>query len=111
MHHNRSITVKFLRFITQQNIQDYVTSELGRVRKPRGVADNLILILTGIRISELLSLKLQNLKFEVGYMFVKGKGGHTCEIPIGLYLMVILITYPRYDETDLVFPGMREQGN
>jgi len=70
----------------------------------------LTLILTGMRISELLSLTWANVKIEQSYIFVKGKGGNEREIPIGSYLKEIFLTVPRYEESHLVFPGMLLRG-
>lgn len=63
------------------------------------------LILTGLRISELLSLTWQDYHMGERYIFIQGKGGHEREIPIGSLLQETLEKTPKYENCDLIFPG------
>ncbi len=111
-----------LSLVTPDMIDNYVTGQLSRGRKPRGVinkeelhnkedrAITLTLVLTGIRIGELLSLKWSNVNLNDGFIIVKGKGGHERIVLIGSLLREVLKDLPKYDETDLVFPGFRYHG-
>ena len=71
----------------------------------------LVLVLTGLRISELLSLKWQNVQIKDSVMIIRGKGGHDREVHLGKLVVDILKRQPTYNETDYVFPGMRIHGN
>ena len=73
-------------------------------------AITLTLTLTGMRINELLSMQWSSVKLPEGYIIITGKGGHERILLIGSLLREVLESLPKYDETNLVFPGFRYHG-
>ncbi len=58
------------------------------VKKPTGIRDTAMLELlyaAGLRVSELIHVKLQNINTEAGFVRVYGKGSKERVVPIGLY--------------------------
>ena len=56
------------------------------IRKPQGLRDKAIfelLYATGLRVSEVCSLKINDVNLEVGFIKVKGKGGRERIVPLG----------------------------
>ena len=47
----------------------------------------------GLRVSELVNLKLSNLKFDDGFIIVRGKGDKQRIVPIGSYAIELIIRY------------------
>jgi len=55
-------------------------------KEPRGYRDKAmleVLYATGLRVSELVSLRVRDLKLEVGYLECQGKGGKVRAVPLG----------------------------
>lgn len=78
------IWFKLPHFLTVEEVE----SLLGQPdeTKTRGVRDKAMLELlyaTGLRVSELVSLKLKNLNMEDGFLLCRGKGGKERIVPIG----------------------------
>lgn len=66
------------------------------VATPFAVRDTAIMELmyaTGLRVSETASLDLTNINWQVGYLWVRGKGEKERVVPIGLSAMMILKKY------------------
>lgn len=66
------------------------------IRDPLGFRDKTMLEVcyaTGVRVSELLSLKTENLNLELGLIRVSGKGGKERLIPLGDYALKFLREY------------------
>jgi len=110
---NRRLTAirQFFRFLLQEELVDSdPTRDLARARStaylpevlsidevdrllgapdcstPLGLRDKAMLELlyaTGLRVSELVGLKLQNLNLHVGYLMTRGKGGKERLVPLG----------------------------
>ncbi len=70
--------------LSQAEIEAMIMATLGK--KPQQIRDHAILELfyaSGMRVSELSGLKMENLNFEVGYVRCLGKGRKERVIPIG----------------------------
>jgi integrase/recombinase XerD len=85
------------------------TSEL------RGLRDRTmleVLYATGLRVTELVSLKRDNLQLNVGYLRVIGKGNKERIVPIGTHAIKWLQKYlsNRNDSNPYLFPG-KERGH
>ncbi len=70
---------------------------------------------TGIRVSELVTLKLNDVDTHMALIKVVGKGGRERQIPIGDYALATLITYLNYyrpklvkEPNDYLFPGRKK---
>jgi integrase/recombinase XerD len=66
------------------------------LKNRRGIRDRAILEVlygTGMRVSELVGLKLNDINFEVGFLKCKGKGGKERVIPLGKQAQVSLKRY------------------
>ncbi len=64
--------------------------------KPRGIRDKAmleVLYATGLRVSELVSLQLKNLRFDLGYLHCQGKGGKVRVVPLGRSALAALEQY------------------
>jgi len=73
--------------------------------KPRGLRDRALLELlysSGLRVSELCSLKLQSLDLESAFLRVSGKGSKERVVPIGREALNALIQYLRDGRPQLV---------
>lgn len=80
---------------------------LSKANGPLGVRDDAMLELlyaTGVRVSELVSLKIDEINLELGYLITKGKGNKERIIPIG---EVALMKLKRYllDARPLILKG------
>lgn len=72
---------------------------------PRGLRDKAmleVLYATGVRVSELISLKLSDLNLEVGYLRSYGKGGKERVIPLGAVAKGYLQDYLRQSRPKLL---------
>ncbi|MCB9772062.1 MAG: site-specific tyrosine recombinase XerD [Candidatus Omnitrophica bacterium] len=70
--------------LSQSEVDAIINASLGR--KPQLIRDHAILELfyaSGMRVSELIGLKVENVNFEVGYVRCLGKGRKERVIPIG----------------------------
>lgn len=75
--------------------------------KPRGLRDRALLELlysSGLRVSELCSLKLQSLDLESAFLRVSGKGSKERVVPIGQEALKALVHYLRDGRLKLVKP-------
>jgi len=79
------------------------------VNTKKGVRDRLILELlyaTGMRVSELVNIKLNQLNSQVGFVIVKGKGNKERIIPLGEEALYWIKQYLRENNVkDYLFPG------
>jgi integrase/recombinase XerD len=72
------------KFLTEQEVEKLLAQP--KVKNIRGQRDRAMLELlyaTGLRVSELVSLKLKDLNLEQGYVLCKGKGGKERIVPFG----------------------------
>lgn len=61
-----------------------------------------VLYATGMRVSELLALSLENINFEAGFILCFGKGSKERIIPVGKYALQALQEYLYYGRNELV---------
>ncbi|MFD2628375.1 tyrosine recombinase XerC [Oceanobacillus kapialis] len=79
--------------------------EINDFQKPTGQRDQAlieILYATGMRISECQGLRLQDIDFSIGTIFVRGKGRKERYIPFGRFAEVALETYINEGRTALL---------
>lgn len=70
--------------LSQAEVESIIAASAGK--KPQQIRDHAILELfyaSGMRVSELVGLKVENINFEVGYVLCRGKGQKERVIPIG----------------------------
>lgn len=70
--------------LSQPEVESIIAASDGK--KPQQIRDHAILELfyaSGMRVSELVGLKVENINFEVGYVLCRGKGQKERVIPIG----------------------------
>lgn len=83
------------------------------VNTKKGLRDRVILELlyaTGMRVSELVSLKLIQLNIPVGFVIVKGKGDKERIIPLGEEVIYWLKKYLQNNKLkDFLFPGKKDK--
>ncbi|MCS7149259.1 MAG: site-specific tyrosine recombinase XerD [Caldimicrobium sp.] len=80
------------------------------INDPLGLRDRAILELlyaTGLRVSELVNLKLENLQLQLGFLKVLGKGSKERIIPLGDMALEFLISYLESVRPLLVGPKSR----
>lgn len=77
--------------------------------------DRLILILfyvTGVRISELIKIKIKDINFNKSYIYINGKGNKDRVVILGLVALQALKTHLNYkkdkNNSTYLFPGMRK---
>ena len=78
------------------------------VETPRGLRDRAlieVLYATGMRVSELISIRLTDLNLDAGYLTCTGKGGKERIVPLGAEATVWLQRYIREARPALVAPG------
>ncbi len=98
---NPTISIKLPKF--EKKLPEYVTIEeikkivkLPQIRTFEGLRDLAILELfygTGLRLSELIELKIENIQFEEDLLRVRGKGNKVRVIPLGSAAKRIIETY------------------
>ncbi len=72
------------------------------VKTPRGLRDSAMLELlyaAGLRVSELINVKMQSVNIEAGFVRVYGKGSKERVVPIGLYAKEKIDNYIKYGRT------------
>jgi integrase/recombinase XerD len=72
------------KFLTSEEVEQLLRAP--DVRTPRGLRDRAmieVLYATGLRVSELVSLRAQDLQLEAGYLTTTGKGRKQRVVPIG----------------------------
>ena len=75
------------------------------ISTPLGLRDKAmfeVLYATGLRVSELVSLQLSNLRLELGYLNCLGKGGKIRVVPLGKSAISSLESYTSYSRPDLL---------
>lgn len=81
-------------FLTQEEIQNLLTAP--DVSSPRGMRDRTmieVLYATGLRISELLSLKIEDVDLRLGFLRTRGKGNKERIIPMHSQAATMLKDY------------------
>ncbi|MCX7769655.1 MAG: site-specific tyrosine recombinase XerD [Proteobacteria bacterium] len=95
--------------LTEEEVESLIKIPKTETRK--GLRDRVILELlyaTGMRVSELVTLKLIQLNIQVGFVIVKGKGNKERVIPLGEEAMYWLKKYMESNHLkDFVFPGKK----
>jgi integrase/recombinase XerD len=72
------------KFLTEQEVKNLLAQPKGKnIRGQRDKAMLELLYATGLRVSELVSLKLKDLNLEQGYVLCQGKGGKERIVPLG----------------------------
>jgi len=75
------------------------------ISQPKGLRDKAMLELlyaTGLRVSELVFLKLNQINLEVGYVSVMGKGAKERLIPMGRKAQQVLTQYLKHGRSNLL---------
>jgi len=94
------------RFLTFQEVDRLLSApDTGRPLGVRDLAMLEVLYATGIRVSELISLRLEDLNLEVGYLNCMGKGSKERIVPLGKKAIERLQQYLRD-----VRPGLTRRG-
>ena len=94
------------RFLTFQEVDRLLSApDTGRPLGVRDLAMLEVLYATGIRVSELISLRLEDLNLEVGYLSCMGKGSKERIVPLGRKAIERLQEYLRD-----VRPGLTRRG-
>jgi integrase/recombinase XerD len=94
------------RFLTFQEVDRLLSApDTGRPLGVRNLAMLEVLYATGIRVSELISLRLEDLNLEVGYLSCMGKGSKERIVPLGRKAIERLQQYLRD-----VRPGLTRRG-
>jgi len=87
-------TLKLPDVLTQTEVQRLLNAPDGR--KPSGLRDAAmleVLYATGLRVSELTNLKIQDVQLEAGFVRVMGKGSRERIVPIGQYAREKVLFY------------------
>lgn len=87
-------TLKLPDVLTQTEVQRLLNAPDGR--KPSGLRDAAmleVLYATGLRVSELTNLKIQDVQLEAGFVRVMGKGSKERIVPIGQYAREKVLFY------------------
>ena len=92
--------------------------DLTRHRGLRDKAMLEVLYATGLRVSELVSLQVRDLRRDLGYLHCQGKGGKVRVVPLGRsalaaleqYLMQARQTYLKGKDSPMIFLNYRGQG-
>jgi integrase/recombinase XerD len=102
------------RCLSEKEVEELL--EIPDREQPRGLRDTAlleILYATGIRVSELLNLRLQDVNPQAGYVLVRGKGDKERMVPLGeragdaiqSYLSDARPQFAAGATTELLFPG------
>jgi integrase/recombinase XerD len=103
-NHAKEITMPKLphrlpEFISESEIEQMFDAA-SQDKSPTGKRNMVMLYtmyVTGMRVSELVNLKVENVHGDVGYIRVDGKGGRQRMIPIPEVMITMLVTYMNHD--------------
>jgi len=96
--------------LTEEEIQRVLTVCMeGSKDKQRNLAIMMLFLDTGIRLDELVNLRLSRVDFAVGEMTIFGKGGKERKVPIGSQAKKALINYITKERSEPVNP--RDEDN
>jgi integrase/recombinase XerD len=91
--------------LTEQEIQKVLYASLNGTREPLRNFSIMVLFLdTGIRLDELVNLRLSRVDFAIGEMTVLGKGNKERIVPIGLKAKKALVDYITKERPDSANP-------
>ena len=82
---------------------DEFNKMLSFVKKKRDRLILMVLFYTGVRVSELVNIKKEDINFEGGFIRVFGKGGKERYVPIPKFLINELEEYIKYLKSDKLF--------
>jgi len=84
-------------YLTHDEIRQLIQSALtiDTIKGKRNALMLQLLYATGLRITELVTLKLENIHFDTGFLNVFGKGGRQRDIPLPLPVCELLSSYVR----------------